>query len=103
MKTEIDEIKMKHRDVLQKRLDEIRETESLIKRTLQTLRDIQESTEVFPTIEYRSEIRDFGKPAHMVQVSLPTFIPKPIDHEKMYSLLATLHHYLLILNRIPRH
>ncbi|XP_065937738.1 uncharacterized protein [Magallana gigas] len=85
MKTEINEVKMKHRDVLQKQLDEIRKTESLIKQTLQTLRDIQESTEVFRTIEYRSGVRDFSKLPQMVQVSLPTFIPKQIDHERLYS------------------
>ncbi|XP_052679900.1 uncharacterized protein LOC128160606 [Crassostrea angulata] len=88
MKTEINEIKMKHRDDLQKQLDEIRKTQSLIKQTFQALGDIQESTEVIKTIEYRSQVRDFSKLPHMVQVSLPTFIPKPIDHEKMYSLFG---------------
>nr|XP_034306434.1 uncharacterized protein LOC105325709 [Crassostrea gigas]XP_034306435.1 uncharacterized protein LOC105325709 [Crassostrea gigas] len=83
MKTEINEIKKKHRDVLQKHLDEIRQTQSLMKQTLQTLKDIQESTEVLRTIEYRSEVRDFSKLPNMVQISLPIFIPKPIDHEKL--------------------
>ncbi|XP_065937736.1 tripartite motif-containing protein 2-like [Magallana gigas] len=80
MKTEINEIKKKHRDVLQKHLDEIRQTQSPIKQTLQALRDIQESTEVFRTIEYISKVKDFSKRPHMVQVSLPT-----LDHEKLYS------------------
>ncbi|XP_065937737.1 tripartite motif-containing protein 2 [Magallana gigas] len=85
MKTETIEVKMKHRDVLQKQLDEIRKTESLIKQTLQALMDIQESTEVLRTIEYKTDIRDFSKLPHMAQVSLPTFIPKQIDHERLYS------------------
>nr|XP_034306436.1 uncharacterized protein LOC109617698 [Crassostrea gigas] len=90
MKTEINEIKKKHRDVLQKHLDEIRQTQSLIKQTLQALRDVQESTEVFRTIEYKSEVRDFSKLPNMVQISLPKFIPKPIDHEKLYSFFGEL-------------
>uniref|UniRef100_K1QSC9 Uncharacterized protein n=1 Tax=Magallana gigas TaxID=29159 RepID=K1QSC9_MAGGI len=90
MKTEINEIKMKHIDVLQKRLDKIRQTQSLIKQTLQALRDIQESTEVFRTIEYRSVVRDFSKLPNREQISLPKFIPKPIDHEKLYSFFGEL-------------
>nr|XP_034306428.1 uncharacterized protein LOC117682590 [Crassostrea gigas] len=90
MKTEIIEIKKNHIDVLKQRLDEIRQTQSLIKQTLQALRDIQDSTEVFPTIEYKSKIEDLSNLPHMVQVSLPTFIPKQIDHEKLHSLFGHL-------------
>uniref|UniRef100_K1PMW0 Tripartite motif-containing protein 3 n=1 Tax=Magallana gigas TaxID=29159 RepID=K1PMW0_MAGGI len=88
MKTEINEIKAKHRDVLQKHLNEIKEIQSLIKQTLQTIRKIEKSTEVSTTIEYSSKIRELGKLPPKVQVSLPTFIPKPIDREKMYSLFG---------------
>uniref|UniRef100_K1Q518 Tripartite motif-containing protein 2 n=1 Tax=Magallana gigas TaxID=29159 RepID=K1Q518_MAGGI len=90
MKTEINEIKKKHIDVLQKHLDEIRQTQSLMKQTLQALKDIQESIEVFRTIEYRSEVKDLSRLPNMVQISLPKFIPKPIDHEKLYSLFGHL-------------
>eukprot|EP00105_Crassostrea_gigas_P017945 XP_011435906.1 PREDICTED: tripartite motif containing 13-like [Crassostrea gigas] len=86
MKTEISEIKVKHRDILQKHLNEIKQIQSLIKETLQTIRKIEKSTEVSSTIEYSSKIREFSKLPPKVQVSLPTFIPKPIDHEKLYSL-----------------
>uniref|UniRef100_K1PTN8 Tripartite motif-containing protein 3 n=1 Tax=Magallana gigas TaxID=29159 RepID=K1PTN8_MAGGI len=88
MKTEISEIKVKHRDVLQKHLNEIKQIQSLIKETLQAIRKIEKSTEVSLTIEYSSKIREFSKFPPKVQVSLPTFIPKPIDREKLYSLFG---------------
>nr|XP_034306451.1 uncharacterized protein LOC117682593 isoform X1 [Crassostrea gigas]XP_034306452.1 uncharacterized protein LOC117682593 isoform X1 [Crassostrea gigas] len=88
MKTEISEIKVKHKELLQKHLNEIKQIQSLIKETLRALRKIEESTEVSPIIEYSSKIREFSKPPPKVQVSLPTFIPKPIDHEKLYTLFG---------------
>uniref|UniRef100_K1PQV0 B box-type domain-containing protein n=1 Tax=Magallana gigas TaxID=29159 RepID=K1PQV0_MAGGI len=86
MKTEIGEIKVKHRDILKKHLDEIKQIQSLIKQTFLDLRKIEKSTDVSPTIEYSSKIRQFRKLPPKVQVSLPTFIPKPIDRKQLYSL-----------------
>ncbi|XP_065938050.1 uncharacterized protein [Magallana gigas] len=88
MKTELSEIQEKHRDILQKHLNEIKQIQSLIKQTLQAIRKIEKSTEVSPTIEYSSKIREFSKLPPKVKVSLPTFIPKPIDGEKLYSLFG---------------
>eukprot|EP00105_Crassostrea_gigas_P043321 XP_019927469.1 PREDICTED: uncharacterized protein LOC105339610 [Crassostrea gigas] len=88
MKTELSEIKEKHRDILQKHLNEIKQIQSLIKETLQTIRKIEKSTEVSSTIEYSSKIREFSKLPPKVKVTLPTFIPKPIDREKLYSLFG---------------
>ncbi|XP_052676952.1 uncharacterized protein LOC128158234 [Crassostrea angulata] len=85
MKTEISEIKVKHKELLQKHLNDIKQIQSLIKETLHNLRKIEESTEVSPIIEYSSKIREFSKLPPKVQVSLPTFIPKAIDREKLYS------------------
>ncbi|XP_065929371.1 E3 ubiquitin-protein ligase TRIM71-like isoform X1 [Magallana gigas] len=88
MKTEISEIKVKHRDILQKRLDEIKQTQALIKQTLLAIEEIKKSTEVSPTIEYRSKIREFSQLQSKVKVTLPTFIPKPLDHVKLYNLFG---------------
>eukprot|EP00105_Crassostrea_gigas_P020049 XP_011438729.1 PREDICTED: uncharacterized protein LOC105336199 [Crassostrea gigas] len=88
MKTEISEIKVKHKELLQKHLNEIKQIQSLIKETLHALRKIEESTEVSPIIEYSSKIREFSKPPPKVKVTLPTFIPKPIDREKLYTLFG---------------
>ncbi|XP_065929363.1 uncharacterized protein [Magallana gigas] len=88
MKTEISEMKVKHRDLLQKHLDEIKQIQALINQTLLAIEEIKKSTEVSPTIEYSSKIREFSKLPPKVKITLPTFIPKPLDHEKMYNLFG---------------
>nr|XP_034305086.1 uncharacterized protein LOC105335752 [Crassostrea gigas]XP_034305087.1 uncharacterized protein LOC105335752 [Crassostrea gigas] len=88
MKTEISEIKVQHREILQTHLNEIKQIQSVIKQSLLAIREIEKSTEVSPTIEYSSKIREFSKLPPKVQVSMPTFIPKPIDREKLYSLFG---------------
>nr|XP_034305162.1 uncharacterized protein LOC109620202 isoform X2 [Crassostrea gigas]XP_034305163.1 uncharacterized protein LOC109620202 isoform X2 [Crassostrea gigas]XP_034305164.1 uncharacterized protein LOC109620202 isoform X2 [Crassostrea gigas]XP_034305165.1 uncharacterized protein LOC109620202 isoform X2 [Crassostrea gigas]XP_034305166.1 uncharacterized protein LOC109620202 isoform X2 [Crassostrea gigas] len=88
MKTEISDIKVKHRDILQKHLDEIKQIQSLIKQTLLAIKEIKNSTELAPTIKYSSKIREFSKVPPKVKVILPTFIPKPIDSEKLYSFFG---------------
>nr|XP_034319011.1 uncharacterized protein LOC105345456 isoform X2 [Crassostrea gigas] len=88
MKSEIGEIKVKHRDILKKHLDEIKQIQSLIKQTFLALRKIEKSTEISPTIEYRSKMIEFRKLPPKVQVSLPTFIPKPVDRDNLYSLFG---------------
>lgn len=88
MKTEIDEIKMKHKDILQKHLNEIKQIQSLIKQTLLALREIETSTEVSPTIEYRSNVGMFSKLPAKICVTMPTFIPKSIDRTKLYSIFG---------------
>ncbi|XP_065929928.1 uncharacterized protein [Magallana gigas] len=88
MKTEISEMKVKHRDLLKKHLDEIKQTQALINQTLLAIEEIKKSTEVSPTIEYSSKIREFSKLPPKVKVTLPTFIPKPLDHKKLYNMFG---------------
>nr|XP_019929735.2 uncharacterized protein LOC105345456 isoform X1 [Crassostrea gigas] len=88
MKSEIGEIKVKHRDILKKHLDEIKQIQYLIKQTFLALKKIEKSTDISPTIEYSSKIREFRKLPPRVHVSHPTFISKPKDHEKLYSLFG---------------
>ncbi|XP_065944971.1 uncharacterized protein [Magallana gigas] len=88
MKSEIGEINVKHRDILKKHLDEIKQIQYLIKQTFLALKKIEKSTDISPTIEYNSKIREFRKLPPKVHVSNPTFISKPIDHEKLYSLFG---------------
>lgn len=88
MKNEITEIKMKHNDILQKYLDEVKNTHSRIKHRLAALKAVEKSTEVSTTIEYNSEIKEFSKLPRMIKVCLPTFIKKPIDPVKLYSFFG---------------
>lgn len=88
MKTEIDDIKVKHGDILQQHLDEIKQVQSLIQQTMQSLKEVEESNEVSMIIEYSSKIRDFNKLPPKVEISLPSFTPNPIDRERLYSFLG---------------
>lgn len=60
----------------------------MIKQTLLALTEIQISTEVSSIVEDSSKIGEFSKPPPNIQVSLPTFIPKPIDHAKLYCFFG---------------
>ncbi|XP_065937884.1 B-box type zinc finger protein ncl-1-like [Magallana gigas] len=88
MKTEIGEIKEKHRDILQKHLKEIKQIQSLINKTLLAMREIKVSREVTPTIEYSYKMSEFNKLPPKIKVMLPTFIPKFIDCEQLKSLFG---------------
>uniref|UniRef100_A0A8W8LW52 B box-type domain-containing protein n=1 Tax=Magallana gigas TaxID=29159 RepID=A0A8W8LW52_MAGGI len=88
MKTEINGIKLKHKSILKKHLDEIKQIQSLIKETLIVLGELEKSTEISTAIEYISKIKTFSKLPPRVNVLLPTFIPKPIDHEHLYNFFG---------------
>lgn len=77
---------MKHKDILQKHMNDIKQTQSLIKKTIIYLEEFEKSNEVSSIIKYSSRIREFRKVRPKIKVSLPTFIPKPIDGSKLYSL-----------------
>ncbi|XP_065937992.1 B-box type zinc finger protein ncl-1-like [Magallana gigas] len=88
MKTEVNNIKVKQKDILKTHLNEVKQIQSLIQQTLLAMKEIKKSTKVSSTIEYSSKIREFSKLPPKVQVSLPTFISKPIDHEKLHGLFG---------------
>nr|XP_034306658.1 uncharacterized protein LOC117682676 [Crassostrea gigas]XP_034306659.1 uncharacterized protein LOC117682676 [Crassostrea gigas] len=88
MKTEISEIKEKQRDLLQKHLEEIKQIQSLMNKTLLAMSVIKESREVTHIIEYSSKIREFSKLPSQINVTLPTFIPNLIDREQLESLFG---------------
>lgn len=88
MKKRITIAKGDHKDILQNHLDEIKQTQSLIKRTFVTLTSIEKSTEVSTTIANNSEIIDFCKPLPKIKVCLPQFIPRALDCEKLRSFFG---------------
>ncbi|XP_065940227.1 uncharacterized protein [Magallana gigas] len=90
VKTEISEIKVKHREHLQKHLKEVKQIQSFIKQTLLALKELEQSTDVSSTIEYSSTIKEFSKIPPKVMVTMATFIPKPIEPRKLYSLFGQL-------------
>uniref|UniRef100_K1QXJ4 B box-type domain-containing protein n=1 Tax=Magallana gigas TaxID=29159 RepID=K1QXJ4_MAGGI len=60
MKTEINDIKLKHESILKKYLNEIKQIQSLIKETLIALGEFETSTEMSPAIEYISKAGALG-------------------------------------------
>lgn len=69
-------------------MNDIKQTQSLIKQTKIALEEFKKSNEVYSIMKYSSQIREFKKILPKIKVSLPTFIPKPIDNTKRYSLFG---------------
>ncbi|XP_048740234.2 tripartite motif-containing protein 2-like [Ostrea edulis] len=90
IKNEIEEMKIKHLEILKKHFAEIKQIQSLIEQSLITLKKMEESNEVSVTMEYRSKNKEFRKLPPKVQVSLPTFSPTTIDREQLYKSLGSL-------------
>nr|XP_022289256.1 uncharacterized protein LOC111101179 [Crassostrea virginica] len=87
---EIDENKLNHLSILTKHLEEIQQLQSLMQESLHTLKEMEESNEVTPTIHYSSKNQEFSKLPPKVIVSMPKFIPKPIKKEELCSLIGKL-------------
>ncbi|XP_078341696.1 uncharacterized protein LOC111110272 [Crassostrea virginica] len=90
MEKEISEIKVKHRSILQKHLDEIKQLQSLMQQTLNALNEMEESNKVIPTIHYSSNTEQFSKLPPKVDVSMPKFIRKQITKEELGTLVGKL-------------
>nr|XP_022290184.1 uncharacterized protein LOC111101852 isoform X5 [Crassostrea virginica] len=87
---EIDEDKLKHLSILTKHLEEIQQLQSLMQDSLHNLNEMEESNEVTPTIHYSSKNQEFSKLPLKVIVSMPKFIPKPIEKEELCRLIGKL-------------
>nr|XP_022302399.1 uncharacterized protein LOC111110270 [Crassostrea virginica] len=90
MEEEIGEIKVKHRSILQKNVDEIKQLQSLMQQTLNALNEMEESNKVIPTINYSSKNEQFSTLPPKVDVSMPKFIRKQITKEELGSLVGKL-------------
>ncbi|XP_011430614.3 tripartite motif containing 13 [Magallana gigas] len=98
MKKEITEIKEKHRDILEKHLNEIMQIESLIRRNVSTLKDLEESKDVSVSVKYRTKINNFRKMPFKVNVTLPSFSPKPINGDQVCEMFGTLRPLVSTIN-----
>nr|XP_022288812.1 uncharacterized protein LOC111100924 isoform X2 [Crassostrea virginica]XP_022288813.1 uncharacterized protein LOC111100924 isoform X2 [Crassostrea virginica]XP_022288814.1 uncharacterized protein LOC111100924 isoform X2 [Crassostrea virginica] len=87
---EIDRNKLKHLSILSKHLEEIKQLQSLMQESLHNLNEMEESNEVTPSIHYSSKNQEFSKLPPKVLVSMPKFIPKPIEKEELCSLIGKL-------------
>nr|XP_022289154.1 uncharacterized protein LOC111101126 isoform X2 [Crassostrea virginica] len=87
---EIYENKTKHHAILKKKLEEIQQLQSLLQERLNTLDDMEDFKEVSLTINYSSKNQEFSMLPPRVHVSMPKFIPKPIEKEELYTLIGKL-------------
>nr|XP_022290183.1 uncharacterized protein LOC111101852 isoform X4 [Crassostrea virginica] len=87
---EIDENKLKHLSILTKHLEEVKQLQSLMQESLHNLNEMEDSNEVTPTIRYSSKNQEFSKLPPKVIVSMPKFIPKPIEKEELCRLIGKL-------------
>ncbi|XP_078341316.1 uncharacterized protein LOC144627645 isoform X2 [Crassostrea virginica] len=87
---DIGEIKAKHYRILKEHLEEIKQVQSLMQKTLVSLHEIEESNEVSPAIHYSSKVEEFSKLPPKINVSMPMFIPKQLAREEFSSLIGKL-------------
>ncbi|XP_078341319.1 uncharacterized protein LOC144627646 [Crassostrea virginica] len=99
MEEELGEIKVKHHSILKEHLDEIKQVQSLMQKTLVSLYEIEESNEVSPTIHYNSKVEEFRKLPPKINVSMPKFIPKQVAREEVSSLIGKLSPLSMILEK----
>ncbi|XP_078341574.1 uncharacterized protein LOC111108683 [Crassostrea virginica] len=90
MEQEIGEIKVKHRSILQKHLDEIKHLQSHMLRTLYALNEVEESNEVSATINYSCKTEELSKLPPKVNVSMLKFIPNQMKREDFCCLIGKL-------------
>ncbi|XP_078341681.1 uncharacterized protein LOC111110081 [Crassostrea virginica] len=90
MDKEIGEIKVKHHNILKEHINEIKQVQSLMQNTLDSMNEIEESNEVSPAIHYSSKVEEFRKLPPKINVSMPMFIPKQVAREEFSSLIGKL-------------
>ncbi|XP_078340729.1 uncharacterized protein LOC144627476 [Crassostrea virginica] len=90
MEKEIGEIKVNHKSILQKHLDEIKQLQSSMLQTLNALNEMEESNEVSATINYSCKTEELSKLPPKVILSMPRFIRKQIKREEFCCLIGKL-------------
>lgn len=73
MKSEINDLKLRHRDVLQTHLNEIKEKS--IQESLSAFKELEKSNVVSAILDYKPKNEEFIKLPSKLLVSLPTFHP----------------------------
>ena len=91
MEQEIEVVKVKHRSIFQKHLDEIKQLQSSMLQTLYAVNEMKESNEVSATFNCSCKAEEFSKLLPKVNVSMPNFIPKKKrNKEEFCSLIGKL-------------
>lgn len=90
MKSEITEMKKKHREVLEEHLLKIKQIECLIQRNLTTLSQLEKCNVVSEIMNYVSRNKEFNKRPPRVHISFPKFHPERVKMEHIYKMFGSL-------------
>lgn len=90
VKSEINDLKLRHRDVLQTHLNEIKEIEKSIQESLSAFKELEKSNVVSAILDYKPKNEEFIKLPSKLLVSLPTFHPGSITSEQIYKMFGSL-------------
>lgn len=90
VKNEINDLKMRHLDVLKTHLNEIKQIETSIQESLSAFKELEKSNVVSAILDYKPRNEEFIKLPSKLLVSLPTFHPKTITSEQIYEMLRFL-------------
>ncbi|XP_061177617.1 uncharacterized protein LOC133186377 [Saccostrea echinata] len=89
-KFEINEMKVRHLDALNKQENKIKQITSDVKKRIFDLKKLLESNDVSITFAYKSRIAEFRSLPPKVNVSLPSFSPHQINKERLYQMFGSL-------------
>lgn len=84
VKNEINDLKMRHLDVLKTHLNEIKQIGTSIQESLSAFKELEKSNVVSAILDYKPRNEEFIKLPSKLLVSLPTFHPKTITSDQIY-------------------
>lgn len=90
MKSEIIEMKKKHKEVLEEQLLKIEQIDRSIKLNLTTLYQLEKCNVVSDIMKYESQNKKFDKRPPKLHVSFPKFHPERIKVENIYTMFGSL-------------
>lgn len=90
IKNEINDLKLRHLDVLKTHLNEIKQIEKSIQQSLSALKELEISNAVSEILDYKPKNEEFIKLPSKLLVSLPSFHSKTITSEQIYEMFGSL-------------
>lgn len=90
VKSEINDLKLIHRDVLQTHLNEIKEIEKSIQESLSAFKELEKSNVVSAILDYKPKNEEFIKLPSKLLVSLQAFHLGAITSEQIYKMFGFL-------------
>nr|XP_022300239.1 E3 ubiquitin-protein ligase TRIM71-like [Crassostrea virginica] len=100
MKSDIDDMDAQHIAAIDEQEVAINKTSTEIKKVIQDLKRLLDTSDVFLVSEYTSRTEEFRSLPAQFQVTLPTFIPQEINREQIHQQIGSLSE--LVITYQPR-